>query len=106
MAMQDGLRLAIQSGCNLVEAESDCMEVIQYCSGENQMWNDTIAIYADCLEKAGIIGKVEFKFCPREINNVAHSIARSCFSSKSDCTWVDEPPSFLLQPLLHDVTIL
>jgi ribonuclease HI len=102
MAMQEGLLLAIQKDCNFVEAESDCTEVIHYC----WMWNDTIAIYADCLAKVGIIGKVEFKFCPREMNNVAHTIARSCFNSKADCNWLDEPPSFLLQPLLDDVTIL
>jgi hypothetical protein len=75
MAMQEGLLLAIQKGCNFVEAESDCTEVIHYCFGEDQIWNDAIAIYVDCLEKAGIIGKVEFKFCPCEMNNVAHSIA-------------------------------
>jgi hypothetical protein len=54
------------------------------------MWNDAIAIYAHCPVKAGIIGKVEFKFCPREMNNVAHTIAKSCFNSKVDCNWVDE----------------
>lgn len=34
-AMQAGLQLAIQTGCNQLEAKSDCIEVIQYCSKEN-----------------------------------------------------------------------
>lgn len=61
-ATQAGLQLAIQTGCNLLEAKSDCIEVIQYCSGENQMRKDATAIYADCLGSTSIIGKVEFKY--------------------------------------------
>jgi hypothetical protein len=68
------------------------------------IWNDATAIYAEILECAGSIGMVEFVHCRREINIVAYDIVRHCFRSRT-CTWVDEPPSFFLQPL-HDVTIL
>jgi hypothetical protein len=53
---------------------------------------------------ASLIDKVSFKHCPREANEVAHDIARFCFSSKASCNWVDEPPSFLLEKLINDVT--
>jgi hypothetical protein len=54
------------------------------------MRKDATAIYADCLGSAGIIGKVEFKYRPREMNNSAHLIARF----------------FLIQTLLDNVTII
>jgi hypothetical protein len=54
LEMQMGLQLVIPQGCSYVEVESDCLEVVHYCSREIQMWNDAIAVYANCLEKAGI----------------------------------------------------
>jgi hypothetical protein len=58
------------------------------------------------MEVAGSIGVVEFVHCRREMNRVAHDIARHSYNLNSRCNWVDEPPSFLLQPLLDDVTIM
>jgi hypothetical protein len=55
---------------------------------------------------AGSIGTVEYSHYRRKINKVAHDTARFCLESRTDCNWVDEPPSFLLQPLLDDVTLL
>lgn len=86
--------------------ESDSLEVINLCSGNERIWNMATAVYADIIMKAGVIGDVEFNHCGRDNNKVAHSLARECFNSKLSCNWVDEPPSFLLQPLLNDVTIL
>jgi hypothetical protein len=68
--------------------------------------NDATAIYADIMAKAGLIGKVEFSHRGREINMVAHGLARVCFNSRISCNWVEESPSFLLQSLLNDVTII
>jgi hypothetical protein len=36
----------------------------------------------------------------------AHEIARRCFISKQSCIWVNEPPSFLLEFLMNDATVL
>jgi ribonuclease HI len=106
IAMLQGLRLANDKGCNNIEAESDSLEVIQLCSGEERIWNEATAVYADILNQASMIGNVEFTHCGRDINSVAHEIARECSVSQISCNWVDEPPSFLLQTLLDDVTIL
>jgi ribonuclease HI len=106
LAMCHGLKLARDLGYTTVQAESDSLEVIQLCTGTERIWNDATAIYAEILECAGSIGVVEFMHCRRETNKVAHDIARHCFRSRISCTWVDEPPSFLLQPLLHDVTTI
>ena len=53
-----------------------------------------------------LIGIVSFKHCPREENDVAHELARSCFIDKISCNWVDEPHSFILGKLINDVTIM
>jgi hypothetical protein len=42
----------------------------------------------------------------REANKVAHLLARESFSRKILCNWVDEPPDFILDELLNDVTEL
>jgi ribonuclease HI len=106
LAMRNGLLLANTRGFSAVEAESDSSEVIQYCSGNERFWNEATAIYADIVTQAGYIGNVEFKKCGRDMNKVAHEIAWECFSTRLSCNWVDEPPSFLAQALLDDVTIV
>jgi hypothetical protein len=55
---------------------------------------------------AGAIGRVEFNHYGRDLNKVAHSLARECFISKTTCNWVDEPPSFIPDRLVNDVMIL
>jgi ribonuclease HI len=104
MAMLHGLTLANSLGYTNIEAESDSLEVVNLCSGADRIWNDATAIYADIFSQAVSIGKIEFMHCGRDTNKVAHELARSCFMSSTGCNWVDEPPSFLLEKLLNDVT--
>jgi hypothetical protein len=52
------------------------------------------------------IGNVSFVHCPREANKTAHELARVCFTYRNSFNWDDEPPSFLLGPLINDVTVL
>jgi len=105
MAMREGLGLATRYGYSDVIAESDALEVIEACSGEETWWGASSAIYSDCIDLVALIGRVSFKHCPREANEVAHELARSCFIDKISCNWVDEPPSFILGKLVNDVTI-
>ena len=41
-------------------AESDSLQVINICSGHEQMWNEATTVYADCFAAAGLIGRVDF----------------------------------------------
>jgi ribonuclease HI len=106
LALREGLCLANRLGCSNVIAESDSLETIHACTGEERWWGESVATYADCVDLRALIGNVQFKYCPREANGVAHELARVCFSSKNSCNWVDEPPSFLLDKLINDVTEL
>jgi ribonuclease HI len=106
LALKEGLTLANKLGCNSVIAESDSLETIQACSSEEHWWTDPAAIYADCIDLASSIGSVCFKHCVREANQTAHELARDSFRRKRSCNWDDEPPSFILNCLVNDVTEL
>jgi ribonuclease HI len=106
MAMKDGLNLANQLGCSRIEAESDSLETIEGCTGGDTWWSENSAIFADCLDIRAGFDDVKFKHCSREANKVADEIARLCFQSGNSCNWIDEPPSFILQTLIDDVTII
>jgi ribonuclease HI len=106
LAMKAGLDLANRLGFNRVIAESDSLETIEACNGSDRWWHESSAILADCVDLAFSIGSVSFQFCPREANQVADDIARFCFQNKITCTWDDDPPSFLQNSLVNDITVL
>jgi hypothetical protein len=105
MAMREGLALANRLGCNNVLMESDSIETVEACSGDEAWWGENSAIYIDYADLVALVGNATFKYCPREANEAAHELARFCSSSRS-CNWVDEHPSFLLEKLINDVTEL
>lgn len=104
LAMREGLSLASRMGCNNIVAESDSTEIVEACSGKEQWWNESAAIFADCMDLSTLIDIVIFKHCPREANEVAHELAKSCFSAMTSRSWIDEPPSYILDKLPNDVT--
>jgi hypothetical protein len=106
MAMREGLYLATRLGCNNVQMESDSTETVNACLGDEPWWGESSAIFADCVDLVVLIGNASFKHCPMEANEVAHVLARECFASKLSCNWVDEPPGFLMEKLINDVTEL
>jgi ribonuclease HI len=106
LAMREGLALANRFGCSNVIMESDSMETVDACSG-NEVWRgESSAIFAHCLDLATLIDNVWFKHCPREANGVAHELARNSFCNQSSCNWIDEAPSFIISKLIDDVIIL
>jgi ribonuclease HI len=96
LAMKEGLPYAMSISCNNIIIESDSIETIEACTGEEIWWNESAAVFADCVDLASEFDMLEFKYCPREANQVAHEIAKISFLNKKSCIWVDEPPSFLM----------
>jgi ribonuclease HI len=105
LAMKHGLELANRLGLNRVQAESDSTEVIEACNGEGRWWSDASTIYANCVDLVTTIGSVSFSHCPREANHVAHEIASFCFSNRLSSSWDDDPPSFIIDKIVNDVTV-
>jgi ribonuclease HI len=106
LAIREGLCLANRLGFSNVITEFDSLETIQAYAGEERWWGESATTYVDCVDLRSLISNVQFKYCPREANGVAHELARFCFSSKNSCNWVDGPPSYFLATLINDVTEL
>jgi hypothetical protein len=58
LVMMEGLALANRFGCNNVIMESDSMETVDACSGNEAWWGESSAIFADCIDLATLIYKV------------------------------------------------
>ena len=58
MAMRDGLTLANSLEFHHVEAESDSLIVIDFCTGQSRWWDASSAIFTKCVDTSVSIGKV------------------------------------------------
>jgi hypothetical protein len=103
LAMTEGLSLANRMRCNSITARLDFIEVIQKCEREEAWWDESVTIYADCVDVRSNIGSVIFKHCLREANQIAHDLSTFIFANKKSCIWTDETPSFLVSMLIDNV---
>jgi ribonuclease HI len=104
LAMREGLALVNHYGGTHVIMESD-LETINACNGDEAWWGEESAIFADCVDLASHIERVEYGHCHREANEVAHELARACYADRNSCNWLVEPPRFIIHMLINDVTI-
>ncbi|KAI5003235.1 hypothetical protein ZWY2020_030395 [Hordeum vulgare] len=85
LAMRDGLVFANALGCNQVEAESDSLQLINFCNGQATWWD------------------VIFKHCYQSCNQAAHVLAYFCYCNKTSSSWLDESPDIVISKLVDDV---
>jgi len=62
-------------------------------------------IYDECKMLSQDFSSISIEHCNRDINRVEHNLASLAVQSKHACIWVDEPPSFILEALVNDVTL-
>jgi ribonuclease HI len=105
-ALRDGLTLAQQVGIQNFTIQTDCGQVVETMKNDWFSATSSVAIYDDCSILWSGFGNVPIEYCNREANQVARGLARVAFSSGNSCTWVDEPPRFILSKLVNDVTLL
>lgn len=98
LAMKDGLAMVSSLRIHEVIVESDCLEVVNFCTGQSQWWDPVAAMYAEIVDSVISIGKVEFKHCRREANGLTLS-----FINHISCIWDDDPSSCLFARLADDV---
>jgi hypothetical protein len=79
MVMKERLDLTIQMGCNNIVAESDSLEIIEACKGDQVWHNKSSVIFAECIDKVVEIGSVSFSHCLRDANRVAHTASKRVF---------------------------
>jgi hypothetical protein len=104
--LKEGLMLAQHIGCNRLIIQSDCMEVVQIMKEGGFSANLVAAIYDDCNTIWSGFQDISIEHCSREANQVAHNLARRARQHRQNCTWVDDPPNFILDLVINDVTIL
>jgi hypothetical protein len=89
--------------------ESYSTETIKACTCEEAWWEDSSAIFADCVVLGSSIIAYQlnsFKYFSKEANEVTYELARSCFCNDLSCIWVDEFSDFILCKSTNDVTIV
>ena len=105
-ALRDGLLLAGQFGCNRIEVNSDCVEVIEVMKEGGTSLGQAAAIYQECSMLSHNFTEVVFSHCPREANEAAHVLA-SRSEGNQTTVWIDDPPpDFLLHALANDASVL
>jgi hypothetical protein len=105
LALRHGLLLLEEIGYSPTVVKSDCLELINNCSGETEVWGPHAHILPDCLHISRRISNISFKHCLREANKVAHNLARLSFDSNSFSKWDASPPLSVLADALNDVTL-
>ena len=104
-ALREGLCLAQYLCCNRFILQSDNVEVVTTMKEGGFSATSAAAIFHDCATLASGFDKITFEHCQRDANSVAHELAKFSFQSLSSCKWDDDPPSFILPMLLHDVSV-
>ena len=66
--MRDGLVFANSLGFHRVQAGSDSLDVIKFCTGQSRWWDAAAAILAECVDMATYVRKVMFSHYPRAAN--------------------------------------
>jgi hypothetical protein len=92
-------------GCNRLEVNSDCIEVIEVMQNGPKFFLPAAAIYEECTSLCHNFVEVQFFYCPREANMAADSLAKH-FDGPMSIIWHEESPEFLVSVLFNDVTIL
>jgi ribonuclease HI len=106
IALRDGLLLAQQLGVSKLIAQSDCMEVVE--AMQNGGFSATVGapFFDECWLLCTEFNSISVEFCYREANFVAHNLARNSLVCKLSCNWHSEPPGFIMEPLVNDVSVI
>uniref|UniRef100_A0A452XBN6 RNase H type-1 domain-containing protein n=1 Tax=Aegilops tauschii subsp. strangulata TaxID=200361 RepID=A0A452XBN6_AEGTS len=93
------------AGRNRLVINSDNMEVIDTMKNGGQSAGAVAAVFDDCYFMACDFPLTSFEFCNKEMNKVAHELARLAkYSMTRD--WIEEPMENIVPLLTDDVTII
>ena len=104
-ALRDVLVLAGQVGCNRLEVNSDCMDVIDVMLNGGNTLGPATAIFEECSRLCHSFTRVVFAHSLREANMAAHVLARNVEGSLSFVCHED-PSGYLVSFLADDVTVM
>ena len=90
-ALKEGLLLAQNIGSNRIVIQPDCMEVAEIMKEGGFSTISLSAIYDECITLWSWFQEISIEHCSRDLNGVAHELARRALQSKTNCIWDDEP---------------
>jgi ribonuclease HI len=105
-AFKEGLMLAQHIGGNRLIIQSDCMEIVEVMKKGASQQTQLLQYMMNASLFGGGFQEISIEHLNREANQVAHELARQAMIMKTNCIWDDDPPSFIVQLLANDVTIL
>jgi ribonuclease HI len=105
-AIRNGLYLAERIGCNKVIIESDSSFVAEAVQQPDTYVGSDVAMVLECKQLAMDFASVSYTQCPREANEVAHSLAKNSFSEKSSLFWESVIPDFISHSIVNDMSII
>lgn len=82
------------------------MEVVEIMNDGGFTANSAAAIYDECTTIQLGFQEISIEHLSRDANQVAHGLARRAMVTNDKCFWDDDTPSFIIQFLSNDVTIL
>jgi hypothetical protein len=91
-------------GCQRLIIQADCQEVVETTNEGGGSSTAAHAIYQDVAIQACSFDKVNYVFCPRDCNFVAHYLAREVGDQPG--VWIEDPTSFIVHHLVNGVTII
>nr|XP_020186036.1 uncharacterized protein LOC109771748 [Aegilops tauschii subsp. strangulata] len=103
MAIRNGLCLAANIGCNMIELESDSSFVVDSMNQIYDYMGPDIAIIMECKQLMMDFASVSFKHCYREANQVADELAKNSFMNRVSGFWDVIPVSNLI---VNDMSIV
>uniref|UniRef100_A0A8R7TCJ5 RNase H type-1 domain-containing protein n=1 Tax=Triticum urartu TaxID=4572 RepID=A0A8R7TCJ5_TRIUA len=83
LAMLKGFELLERLGCSGVTVESDCLDLVNACTGVIELFGPSSAILVEIFAEAQHIAGISFQHCKRDANLVAHNLAKHLYESKS-----------------------
>ena len=92
-------------GCDSVVIQSDSLIVVDALRLNEGYALVAAPILEDFRKLSADFGKVIIEHCSRESNMVAHELA-SYGRGNPPTVWSDTPPSFILNALANDVSLL
>ncbi|SPT20248.1 unnamed protein product [Triticum aestivum] len=105
VALLEGLKLLQSTGCNNDVIRMDSLTMVEALQNNEGHSMVVAPILEDCRDILRDIGKAVVEHCFRDLNVVAHELAR-WGSSNNPEIWLDIPPDFILRPLAEDVTLV
>lgn len=82
-AIKEGLQVGLEGVRRRLEVSGDCSVVISTLNYDISLFNDLGAIFNDVKDFATIVANIRFKLVPKNLNKLAHFLAK--WTSMNTC---------------------